>query len=134
VTLTNLTESDDEGEKPLSVAEKSLLQKVLHRGLVENKHDIQVSILTFFLCHRCFGQKQSEWNVSLYVLQLAKIYLLLRRKGATDILNSQILDEAEILVIAYLSEVSEDEEKCFIILSPDRAEEPKVASLLSQEL
>jgi len=33
--------TDDE-EKPLTVAERSLLQKVLHRGLVENKYDIEI--------------------------------------------------------------------------------------------
>ena len=32
----------DGDEKPLSVAEKSLLQKVLHKGLVENKYDIEI--------------------------------------------------------------------------------------------
>jgi hypothetical protein len=36
------TLGDDENEKPLSVAEKSLLQKVLHKGLVENKYDIEI--------------------------------------------------------------------------------------------
>lgn len=35
-------EHQEEDDKPLSVAEKSLLQKVLHKGLVENKYDVEV--------------------------------------------------------------------------------------------
>ena len=39
-TLGDGNAGDD--EKPISVAEKSLLQKVLHKGLVENPYDIEV--------------------------------------------------------------------------------------------
>lgn len=36
-----LTEQVEENEK-LSIAEKSLLQKVIRKGLVENHHDLEV--------------------------------------------------------------------------------------------
>lgn len=33
---------DDEVEKPLSAAEQSLLQKILHKGLVETTQDLEI--------------------------------------------------------------------------------------------
>ena len=42
LNVRNAGDGGEEDEKPMSVAEKSLLLKVLHKGLVDNKHDIEI--------------------------------------------------------------------------------------------